>query len=392
MNKEKVGAFIAECRKEKNLTQEELGEKLGIGSRSVSKWERGLSFPSSEICPKLCSILGISVNELFAGERISAENITVKSDENITAAVKETEKIKRIVKNCFIGFVLLLCIIGINSFLDAESKAFSDAVNSLNSQSTDYISIEMFTETGSDIWIRNPEIIDTIGEYLSKVKNNGATIQTTSSGYSSEEKIILLRYAFKTNLFEFYLSPESIDRSVIASRGNWPFNRDWMKISIRNCQELYMYLTDLLETYHPSTNKEDCLFCVYTDGNASASKDTRCNVLSPHLCLKSFSYLNVNSVKLSVSYPKELERITGVKSDTMCITEMPSEGTMQYVYPPFTALECTEEDFKELCSSSDEALYAEISINLDNQYGYTFPVQIIFGTQEEFNEYREEFR
>lgn len=153
-----------------------------------------------------------------------------------------------------------------------------------------------------------------------------------------------------------------------------------------------MYLTDLLETYHPSTNKEDCLFCVYTDGNDSGSEGSSCNILLPHLCLKSFSYLNVNNVKLSVSYPKELERITGVKSDTMCITEMPSEGTMQYVYPPFTALECTEENYKKLCSSSDEALYAEISIALDNLHVKVFPVQLRFGTQEEFNEYREEFR
>ena len=74
MNQEKIGKFIAECRKEKNLTQLQLAEKLNISNRAVSKWETGKSCPDVSIMMELCDILGISVNELLSGERIIMEN------------------------------------------------------------------------------------------------------------------------------------------------------------------------------------------------------------------------------------------------------------------------------------------------------------------------------
>lgn len=70
MNQEKIGKFIAECRKEKNLTQLQLAEKLNISNRAVSKWETGKSCPDVSIMMELCDILGINVNELLSGERI----------------------------------------------------------------------------------------------------------------------------------------------------------------------------------------------------------------------------------------------------------------------------------------------------------------------------------
>ena len=66
----KIGKYIAFCRKKKNLTQEQLAEKLYITDRAVSKWERGLSLPDASIMLELCNILGINVNELLIGEEI----------------------------------------------------------------------------------------------------------------------------------------------------------------------------------------------------------------------------------------------------------------------------------------------------------------------------------
>ena len=79
MNQEKIGKFIAECRKEKNLTQLQLAEKLNISNRAVSKWETGKSCPDVSIMMELCDILGINVNELLSGERIIMENYQKKS-------------------------------------------------------------------------------------------------------------------------------------------------------------------------------------------------------------------------------------------------------------------------------------------------------------------------
>ena len=66
----KIGKFIAKCRKNKNLTQYQLAEKLFVTDRAVSKWENGRSLPDSSIMINLCNCLDITVNELLAGEKI----------------------------------------------------------------------------------------------------------------------------------------------------------------------------------------------------------------------------------------------------------------------------------------------------------------------------------
>ncbi len=74
MNQEKIGRFIAESRRAKNYTQEELAEKLGITNKAISKWENGICLPDSSLYQPLCQVLDISISELFAGERCKEEN------------------------------------------------------------------------------------------------------------------------------------------------------------------------------------------------------------------------------------------------------------------------------------------------------------------------------
>ena len=73
MNQEKIGKFISESRREKQITQEQLAEQLGVTSKSVSKWETGNCLPDASKYKPLCEILGITVNELFSGERLNSE-------------------------------------------------------------------------------------------------------------------------------------------------------------------------------------------------------------------------------------------------------------------------------------------------------------------------------
>ena len=75
MNQIETGKFIAECRKEKKLTQAQLAEKLNITDRAVSKWETGSSMPDSSIMLELCSLLNISVNELLTGGKIDMSDM-----------------------------------------------------------------------------------------------------------------------------------------------------------------------------------------------------------------------------------------------------------------------------------------------------------------------------
>ena len=71
MDQKKIGAFIAQCRKEKNLTQMQLAERLNITSQAVSKWENGKGMPEVSLLQPLCDALGICLNELFSGEHIT---------------------------------------------------------------------------------------------------------------------------------------------------------------------------------------------------------------------------------------------------------------------------------------------------------------------------------
>lgn len=83
MNQERIGEFIADCRKEKGLTQLQLAEKLNITNRAVSKWETGKSCPDVSLMLELCNVLGITVNELLSGERILMEDYQKKAEENL---------------------------------------------------------------------------------------------------------------------------------------------------------------------------------------------------------------------------------------------------------------------------------------------------------------------
>ena len=68
MDQEKIGKFIQNVRKEKGLTQSELGNRLGISYKAVSKWETGISFPDASLLKPLCYELGITIDELLNGE------------------------------------------------------------------------------------------------------------------------------------------------------------------------------------------------------------------------------------------------------------------------------------------------------------------------------------
>ncbi|MBE6139340.1 MAG: helix-turn-helix transcriptional regulator [Firmicutes bacterium] len=91
MNQEKIGKFIASCRKKQKLTQEQLAEKLGITYKAVSKWETGKGLPDASIMMDLCSILEINVNDLLSGEKVVIEQYIDKADENLIKLQKQKE-------------------------------------------------------------------------------------------------------------------------------------------------------------------------------------------------------------------------------------------------------------------------------------------------------------
>jgi len=107
MDQEKIGKFIAECRKAKKITQSELAEQLGVTDRSVSNWENGKNMPDLSLFKPLCTILDITINELLSGEKLSKQEYQEKLEENIVNTINySSKKINRY--NQFISLILIV--------------------------------------------------------------------------------------------------------------------------------------------------------------------------------------------------------------------------------------------------------------------------------------------
>ena len=90
MDQAKIGKFIAELRRKDGLTQETLGEKIGVTNKTISRWENGNYMPDIEMLQLLSKEFKVSINELLSGERLSDEDFRQKADENVIAVSKSS--------------------------------------------------------------------------------------------------------------------------------------------------------------------------------------------------------------------------------------------------------------------------------------------------------------
>ena len=118
MNQIKTGQFIAQVRKEKNMTQAQLAEKLFISNKTVSKWETGKGMPEVSLMLPLCEALGINVNELLTGEKIPQKNYIEKAEENMMNLVHETQESKK-------KIILAVAVAGLTVFSAIAIMAIS---------------------------------------------------------------------------------------------------------------------------------------------------------------------------------------------------------------------------------------------------------------------------
>ena len=154
MNQEKIGKFIAELRKQKKLTQEQLAEKLGITKNAVSKWERGLGLMDLSLLKPLSEILGVSVTEILNGEKLD-EEIDLKSEEILIDTLDYSAKeIKKVKKNKFI-IILLTIVITILSIV------ILDTIQAIVFKNSPIISWRIEDANDSDSYVDKGILIDT---------------------------------------------------------------------------------------------------------------------------------------------------------------------------------------------------------------------------------------
>ena len=91
MNQTKIGKFISQCRKERGFLQKDIAARLGVSEKTVSKWECGKGLPEVVFMEPLCQILGITVNELLAGESIPILEMMRSIDRSRLELVKQLE-------------------------------------------------------------------------------------------------------------------------------------------------------------------------------------------------------------------------------------------------------------------------------------------------------------
>ncbi len=98
MNQTAIGQYIAQKRKEKNLTQAQLGEKLGVSNKAISKWENGKCMPDYSIIHSLCDALNITVAELLDGKNTPQDRVRVYGDEQTLDFLERKQVLKGQIK------------------------------------------------------------------------------------------------------------------------------------------------------------------------------------------------------------------------------------------------------------------------------------------------------
>lgn len=119
MNQEKIGKFISTLRKEKNMTQQDLADKIGVTDRAISKWENGRGLPDLSLLKPLSDELGITINELISGEKLNKKEYQNKVEENVLNTINYSKKQIKIIKNKFaliLSFILIIITIFIILF------------------------------------------------------------------------------------------------------------------------------------------------------------------------------------------------------------------------------------------------------------------------------------
>ena len=175
MDQEKIGKFIQKLRKEKELTQQELADKLNVTDRAVSKWETGRGLPDLSIIKTLCEELDISINELLSGEKLNKKEYNEKLEENIEKTIEYTnDKIKSIKNKINVTLIVIGTIISL-----------------------------VLLDTAQAILFKNSPLIGIRDEYLSDADSYVDKGILVNTYYCVKEKdIVEVKVLFKTTKFD----------------------------------------------------------------------------------------------------------------------------------------------------------------------------------------------
>lgn len=212
----KIGKFIAYLRQEKGLTQKQLGEKLFVTDKAVSKWERGYSLPDITLLNDIAKILDVEVSDILCGEKISDQKINVDKEFEILKKEYEKKHKRNIKKILIILFVLLFLLIVL---LFKNAKLGYNIQNIYYSPSNRNIDIGIvkasFMLKSNDHSysyknLRNASVIESeIKSYLKTLKYS--TCKDTIYYYDEKNDFSIIEYSVKNHILYSTVSYEIVD-------------------------------------------------------------------------------------------------------------------------------------------------------------------------------------
>lgn len=209
MEQEQIGKFILQLRKEKNMTQKDLAEKLGVTDRAISKWENGRGLPELSLIKPLCDELGISVNELLSGEKIGESNYQESFEENILNTIEyANKKMKR--KNRIILYVSIVAVMIFLIFLGAVGWIVYDSMFPIAKPIEQFRmetleSFIMYDEENKEITISETELEMLIAYINDAVPTRDWTkneVPYVSPYYVVEIEVVGGKHVFRYNIYE----------------------------------------------------------------------------------------------------------------------------------------------------------------------------------------------
>lgn len=194
MNQEKIGKYILNCRKKKNLTQEELAEKLKVSNKSVSRWENGKTMPDVSLFKPLCEILDISLEELLSGEEKNTQNKSTIEYINYQKRLYRFKNVM-IILACLTAFLLLSFIIFKKPKLECtEPLDYYKTITTINDATTLYSKFnknnygKFFKKTLENISLNQSKVQNILSNFnLIDASNDGGSLY-----YQSKDKKIYI--------------------------------------------------------------------------------------------------------------------------------------------------------------------------------------------------------
>lgn len=159
MDTVKIGRFLSELRHERGFTQEQLGERLGISNKTVSRWENGNYLPPVEMLMVLSEFYGVSINEILSGRKLDSADIQPAAEDNLKSVLRDSSfsledrkryfirKWRREHWYCFVlPTVIALLVIIVSTILNEPIGVFAGCVGSIPARFIAYNKMMSYVE------------------------------------------------------------------------------------------------------------------------------------------------------------------------------------------------------------------------------------------------------